>query len=102
MWSRLEPWGGVGRMSARRCEESYWHACGHGLSQDESKYAQASGVREAAVPSGGCRATKCRVPDLHWGQDRLSADFWGSLSSALMSETVTPTPSHHAPRRIPG
>lgn len=34
------------------------------------------------------RGTTCRVPRLQWGQDRLSADFCGSVSSALMSGVV--------------
>ncbi len=61
---------------------------GIGLPQDESKCAQASGAQELAGPSDSCRATTCRVPRLHWGQDRLSADFCGSVSSALMSGVV--------------
>ena len=47
--------------------------------------AQVSCARELAVAADSCRATTCRVPHLHWGQDRLSADFCGSVSSALLS-----------------
>src|SRR5277367_1477554 len=88
MRSRFEPWGGADGMTAGRCEESGWHADEQRLPQDESKWAQASGTRELAVPSDSCRATTYRVPRLDWGQDRLSADFCGSVSSALISGAV--------------
>ena len=88
MLNRFEPWGGVDGMSACRCEESGWHAGRHDLPQDESKCAQARGARELVIPSHSCRAMTCRVPRLHWGQDRLSADFCGSVSSVLASGVV--------------
>src|SRR5450432_3155504 len=85
MRSRFEPWGGVGGMSAGGCEESGWHVGRHDLAQDESKHAQS--VSEFGLPCSTekCCGTRCRVPSLHWGQDRLSADFCGSVSSALLS-----------------
>jgi hypothetical protein len=58
------------------------------FAQDESKCAQASGAREAAGSTDSWRATTCRVPRLHCGQDQLSANFCGSVSSALMSGLV--------------
>src|SRR5580700_1565996 len=73
-------------MSARGCEESGLPASPHDLPQDESKCARASGARDG--PTDSWRATTCRVPCLHWGQDRLSADVCGSVSSALMSGAV--------------
>ena len=57
--------------------------------QDESKCVQASGAQELAVPSDSWRATTCRVPRLHWGQDRFSADFCGSGERAHASIVVT-------------
>jgi hypothetical protein len=88
MRSRLEPWGGVGGMNVHRCEESCWHACEQRFPQDESKCVQVSGAREFAVRSDSCRATRCRVPRLHWGQHRLSADFCGPVSSVLLLGVV--------------
>ena len=40
MRSRFKPWGGVGGMTARRCEQSGWHGGRHHLPQDESKCVQ--------------------------------------------------------------
>jgi hypothetical protein len=88
MRSRFEAWSGVSGVRVRRCEEPDCNAGEQRLPQEESKCAQASGARELAVPSDSWRATTCRVPRLHWGQDRLSADFCGSVSSALMSRLV--------------
>ncbi len=64
------------------------HVGQHDLPQDESKHAQA--VSEFGLPCSTekCCGTRCRVPRLHWGQDRLSADFCGSVRNALMSGGV--------------
>jgi hypothetical protein len=82
--SRLKPWGGVSGVSTRRCEESGWHAGRHDLAQDESKCAHAGRELGLRCSTEKCCGTRCKVPRLHWGQDRLSADVCGSVSSVLV------------------
>ena len=83
--SGFEPWGGVDGMSAGGCEDSSWHAGQHDLAQDESKCVRAGSEFDLSGPPEKCCGTTCRVPRLHWGQDRLSADLCGSVRSVLMS-----------------
>jgi hypothetical protein len=88
MRGRFQARGGMGGVRDRRGAESCWHAGEHRLPQDESKSVQAGG--ELGLPSSTekWRGTTCKVPRLHWGQDRLSADFCGSVSNVLMSGVV--------------
>ena len=88
MRSRFEARGGRGRVRVRRGAESGWHAGGHRLPQDELKCVQACVKLGQPSSTAKWRGTTCRVPHLHCGQDRLSADFCGSVSSALMSRVV--------------
>src|SRR5216683_2117021 len=88
MQSRFEARGGMGGVRFRRGSESCWHAGQHDLPQDESKCVKAGGELGLRSSTAKWRGTTCKVPCLHWGQDRLSADFCCSVSSALMSGMV--------------
>src|SRR5665213_73708 len=86
--TRCEPWDGVSVMSAGRCDGAGWHAGQHDLAQDESKCVRAGSEFDLSGPPEKCCGTTCKVPHLHCGQDRLSADFCGSLRSVLLSGRV--------------
>src|SRR5258708_28836637 len=70
MRSRFQARDGMGVVRVRRGTESCWHAGGHRLPQDESKCAQACGELGLPNSTAKWRGTTCKVPRLHWGQDR--------------------------------
>ena len=86
--SRFKPWGGVGGVRVGGWDGSGWHGGRHDLPQDESKCVRAGSEFDLSCLPEKCCGTRCRVPRLHWGQDRLSADFCGLVSSAPMSGGV--------------